>query len=276
VREYWLILGRDSLITSPLTSYTDQILSIHKSKSSQGFSLDIPLIMLTASILKVYYWFGTHFDTSLLVQAVIMIGVQGVLLKVALENRPSRTGVAGGLPFRDEKQTWKRPGSFWQWRAAKNYYSFLTTFTLSFAVSTALLSPTSLFEPYTSLLGYVGLAIEAMLPVPQLLSNASAQSCKGFRFSVLISWLLGDVMKMIYFFRGAGSAVPWSFKACGLFQMACDIGLGLQYAAYGEGPPDLPEVVEKEREMSHMMHGRSSTPSQGVMRANSRDGTGKS
>lgn len=37
---------------SPITSYADQIASIHRSKTSDGFSLDIPLIMLMASILK--------------------------------------------------------------------------------------------------------------------------------------------------------------------------------------------------------------------------------
>jgi hypothetical protein len=42
----------NSLVTSPLTSYLDQILSIHRNRSSAGFSLDIPLIMLVASILK--------------------------------------------------------------------------------------------------------------------------------------------------------------------------------------------------------------------------------
>lgn len=40
------------IIASPITSYGDQILSMHKNKSSAGFSLDIPFIMLTASILK--------------------------------------------------------------------------------------------------------------------------------------------------------------------------------------------------------------------------------
>ena len=43
---------RYSLITSPLTSYADQIYSIHRTRTSSGFSLDIPLIMLVASILK--------------------------------------------------------------------------------------------------------------------------------------------------------------------------------------------------------------------------------
>lgn len=41
-----------SLVLSPLISYSDQIYSIHRSKNSAGFSLDIPLIMLVASIFK--------------------------------------------------------------------------------------------------------------------------------------------------------------------------------------------------------------------------------
>ena len=40
------------IITSPVTSYGDQIWSMNKNRSSAGFSLDIPLIMLVASILK--------------------------------------------------------------------------------------------------------------------------------------------------------------------------------------------------------------------------------
>ena len=40
------------IATSPITSYADQIYSIHKTRSSTGFSIDIPLIMLVASILK--------------------------------------------------------------------------------------------------------------------------------------------------------------------------------------------------------------------------------
>lgn len=37
---------------SPVLSYGDQALAMHRSKSSAGFSLDIPLIMLVASILR--------------------------------------------------------------------------------------------------------------------------------------------------------------------------------------------------------------------------------
>lgn len=37
---------------SPVLSYGDQALAMHRSKSSAGFSLDIPLIMLVASFLR--------------------------------------------------------------------------------------------------------------------------------------------------------------------------------------------------------------------------------
>lgn len=40
------------IILSPIISYSDQIMAMHRSKSSAGFSLDIPLIMLIASFLR--------------------------------------------------------------------------------------------------------------------------------------------------------------------------------------------------------------------------------
>lgn len=43
------------IVTSPVTSYADQIWTMSKNRSSAGFSLDIPLIMLVASILKYVY-----------------------------------------------------------------------------------------------------------------------------------------------------------------------------------------------------------------------------
>jgi solute carrier family 66, member 2 len=40
------------LILSPILSYSDQAIAMYRQKSSAGFSLDIPLIMLVASMLK--------------------------------------------------------------------------------------------------------------------------------------------------------------------------------------------------------------------------------
>lgn len=97
-----------------------------------------------------------------------------------------------------------------------------------------ILLPEPIFTPYTSLLGYIGLGIEAFLPVPQILSNHRARSCKGFRLSVLVNWLIGDAMKMSYLFLST-EKITWAFRGCGLFQAMCDCYLGVQYWMFGEG-----------------------------------------
>ena len=113
-----------SLVLSPILSYADQIRSMRARRSSAGFSLDIPLLMLAASLLKLAYWPGARFAPSLVVQAVVTLAVQVVLLKVALDGRPSaRRGgwgggrLGGGPEEGEEEEEGKgRPWGFWRWR----------------------------------------------------------------------------------------------------------------------------------------------------------------
>jgi len=239
------------LVLSPITSYADQIFSIHRSKSSDGFSLDIPLIMLVASILKVFYWFGAFYSNSLLLQACLMIVVQAILLKVALDNRPP-IGAKNGLehmPFSNHAgdgtlQTLlsgRRPYDFWRWTNARPYYQFLAYMTSSLLAVHVLLPFISGSPAYIALLGYAGLAVEAILPLPQIVKNHNARSCKGFRLSVIANWLAGDVMKMSYFFLSS-EIIPWPFRLCGMFQACCDSYLGLQFYMYGASPAPSREV----------------------------------
>jgi hypothetical protein len=216
---------------------------MHRARSSAGFSLDIPLIMLVASILKVYYWFGAHFSTSLLVQALLMICVHLLLLHVALTNRspPSH------LPFQ-HKDVSNRPYDFWQWRAPRPYWTFITYFTGVLLVLHLVMSSTSIFVPYTDLLGMVALTIEATLPLPQLLANYQRRGCKGFRPSVIVNWVIGDTFKMWFFFASSNGEVPWAFKACGIFQACCDLGLAAQYLIWGDGPVGV-EGLGREKEV---------------------------
>jgi hypothetical protein len=205
---------------------------MHKSRSSTGFSLDIPLIMLLASILKIYYWFGSHFSTSLLIQAILMILVHVLCLHVALTHRPA----ASHLPFQVTHQVSKRPWGFWQWRNARPYWTFLSYFSLGLLVVQILMSTTTLFTAYTEILGAIALTIEATLPLPQLYSNYTRKGCRGFRPSVIVNWVIGDTFKMWFFFASSSGEVPWAFKACGIFQATCDLGLALQYLVWGDGP----------------------------------------
>jgi hypothetical protein len=71
----------------------------------------------------VFYYPGAKFDTSLLIQSFIMIAIQVVLLKVALDHRPSARGnLEAGVPFAGSREGdlgVKRPYDFWQWRSPK-------------------------------------------------------------------------------------------------------------------------------------------------------------
>jgi len=94
---------------------------------------------------------------------------------------------------------------------------------------------------YISFLGYLGLAIEAILPLPQIFKNYNARSCNGFRLSVIANWLAGDAMKMSYFFLST-DYIPWPFRMCGIFQASCDCFLAFQFYMYGGSPAPPGEV----------------------------------
>lgn len=165
-----------------------------------------------------------------------MVVVQIVLLYVALVNRPA-IGAQYSLnqPFvgaLEERTLANRPYDFWQWRSRRPFWQFLAYYTIAVAALQVFIGQHAL---YTSIQGYVALGVEAVLPIPQILENQRNESCKGFRLTVLVNWLIGDAFKMTYFFLSE-AGVPWSFKLCGLFQAACDCYLGVQYWMFGEGP----------------------------------------
>ncbi|OAA61123.1 hypothetical protein SPI_05147 [Niveomyces insectorum RCEF 264] len=245
------------LVLSPILSYGDQAVSMSRKRSSAGFSLDIPLIMLVASLLRIFYYPGAHFDRALLAQSCLMVVVQVLLLKIALDHRPlpSSKGGEAAMPFvgltpgsgggggggRTRSNSVggglfaTRPYNFWQWRSPKPYWQFLLYFFLTLVALEIVLGPfTGVYAAYSALIGYIGLSVEATLPLPQIRANAQARSCRGFRASVLVSWLAGDAMKMYWFFTST-TAIPWAFKLCGMFQACCDMILGIQYMLYGDG-----------------------------------------
>jgi hypothetical protein len=232
------------LIASPVLSYADQALSMHRSKSSAGFSLDIPLIMLVASVFRIFYYFGAKYDIALLIQSFCNIFMQLILLKIALDHRPSPSSRGGdaSIPFagsRDGLSGLRRPYNFWKWRSPKPYWQFLLYLLVVLTVLELLVAPfESIYPAYSAIIGYIGLSVEATLPLPQLYANAQSGSCKGFRFSVLASWIIGDSMKMFWFFT-ATTEIPLAFKLCGIFQAICDGLIGVQYFVYGSQSPTV-------------------------------------
>lgn len=227
---------------------------------------------------RIFYYPGARFDSALLIQSFLMVIMQVLLLKIALDHRPGPASKGGdaALPFAGASKEgfWERPRpySFWQWRSPKpyveerlallcpwhwltrrshSYWQFLLyLFILLIALELILAPFTGVYAMYSVLLGYIGLSVEATLPLPQIFSNIRSRSCKGFRLSVLVSWLAGDTMKMFWFFTSV-TQIPWAFKLCGIFQAGCDAFLGIQYLMYGRGE-DHKVKVESPMPLDHL------------------------
>ncbi|SCV05958.1 LANO_0H18932g1_1 [Lachancea nothofagi CBS 11611] len=73
---------------TPLISYGTTVLSIRKSKTALGFSIDICATMLLASIFRISYYLITPYDVVLLRQSLVMIFIQLILLRTSLHYRP--------------------------------------------------------------------------------------------------------------------------------------------------------------------------------------------
>lgn len=84
------------MIIAPLIGYVDQYRTISKTKSSDGFSTLISFILVTANILRIFYWFGKRFSIVMLFQSLAMIVCQIIMLYICTKY-PSNTSKGNRL-----------------------------------------------------------------------------------------------------------------------------------------------------------------------------------
>ncbi|KAG7660796.1 uncharacterized protein J8A68_005758 [[Candida] subhashii] len=118
-----------------------------------------------------------------------------------------------------------RPGQFWQWKLEEMYWRFLIVFAGGFGILTGLFYRV---EMYGSIIGTLGLFIESLLPLPQILLLNRLQSVENFKIILLLSWLGGDCIKISYLLFGTNN-ISAIFIIAGLFQMSLDIYIAVQY-----------------------------------------------
>lgn len=123
---------------------------------------------------------------------------------------------------------YRRPFDFWQWAEARSYWKFLLRFVLGFGILTAIFRNNIAFG---NILGFMGLFIESLLPLPQILLLNRLQSVKNFKVVLLLSWLGGDCTKISYLIFGTDNATA-IFMFAALFQMSLDILVAYQFLTY--------------------------------------------
>lgn len=120
---------------------------------------------------------------------------------------------------------YQRPKLFWQWLEEIKYWKFLINFAIFFGILTAIFHKN---ETYGSFIGILGLFIESLLPLPQILMLNRLKSTKNFKIILLLSWLGGDCTKISYLVFGTDN-ISIIFILAGLFQMSLDILIAFQY-----------------------------------------------
>lgn len=82
------------LVFGPTLGYIPQYKEIMVSQDPSGFSPLVCFILISANILRVFFWVLKGFELSLLLQSIVMIAAQLTLLelivRVRLRGRPSK------------------------------------------------------------------------------------------------------------------------------------------------------------------------------------------
>ncbi|UZJ55903.1 hypothetical protein CBS101457_005223 [Exobasidium rhododendri] len=137
-------------------------------------------------------------------------------------------GLRTGSKNRLDGSSGSRPFGFWTWHSMSSYLIFLALLVLFLGILQLLVG---YFQTYVSLLGFFALGLESTLPIPQAIANQQRRSLSGFRLSVLIGWLGGDLFKTFYFLFQKS---PLQFTICALFQLSIDFVIAAQMHFFRE------------------------------------------
>ncbi|KAG7571323.1 hypothetical protein FFLO_00675 [Filobasidium floriforme] len=232
-------LAAVGMAVGPPLIYVDQVRKILKARDSSGFSIDICAVVIIANITRCFFYLGHRFETSLIVQSILLITSQLFLLSLCIHNRPTRSSQER---IDNEQQSFasrmlkQRPFNFWQWDRLGSYLEFLAGFIVVMVIiHFALGWSSSVVES----LGLIALGLESTLPIPQLLSNYRRRSTEGFSDLVLAGWLGGDIFKTGFYLARHS---PMQFTICGAITVLLDLCVLAQRLIYRDrAPQNLPE-----------------------------------
>lgn len=204
--------------------YIPQYREIQRSGNTEGFSTHVCLVLLVANILRLFFWFGRHFEVTLVWQSIVLIFTMLALLHLCCDLQQSSTLTTSRHLFTDFD-----PKYFWAWSRFLDYIQFCLSFTMVCLLLTYLLIDSQLF---VETLGFTAVLIEAMLGVPQLCRNFKNKSTAGMSVKMVLMWTLGDIFKTAYFII---NATPVQFWVCGALQICIDIAIFFQVFTYEKG-----------------------------------------
>lgn len=216
-------LASSVMVLGGALPYVPQYQEIQRSSNTEGFSTRVCFVLLIANILRILFWMGKQFETTLLLQSIVMILTMFSMLHLCCSVHNSNR-----VSTRQHRLSDLNLQYFWKWSSFEDYLLFCFGFTVLSSVVTLLLLDSAVF---VETLGSLALMFEAMLGLPQLLQNLDNKSTKGMSVKMVLLWTAGDVFKTSYFVLNESPAQFW---VCGSVQILIDVSILLQVLIYNQ------------------------------------------
>ncbi|KAF9115154.1 PQ-loop repeat-containing protein 1 [Mortierella sp. AM989] len=191
------------MVVGPVSGYFHQYYTMHKMKTSIGFS------SVTCGVLLV-----SRFDVALLYQSILMTIVQIFLLELCVRFYPWTVQLP--VPV-----THSIPSS--RLNANNNNANINRGNSSTSSINTSR-SNSRISSPNA-------LGIEATVPLPQAIQNYRSKSTAGFSPAILLMWVIGDSFKTYYYIK---TSAKYQFVGCGIIQLCIDCVIITQTVIYSK------------------------------------------
>jgi hypothetical protein len=244
------------MIFSPSIGYIAQAMKFKETKSSEGFSKYMCLILLFANLLRIFFWIGKQFTIVLLYQSIIVILSQFYLIhqslkydkSIKLDNKIEKSKEKIIKDYLKISHLFKSE-NFWKWENELEYYKFIIIFIISFSVMSNLIGFQN--KIFIDIIGLISAFLESIIGIPQIKNNFITKNVSNISFIMIFMWLGGDIFKTIYYIY---SNSPIQMIFCGFLVIFLDIILSFQIIIYSENKSNENKKFYKDEEAMDLIN----------------------
>ena len=209
-----------SFVLLPCVGYIHQYMKIVSLKNTEGFSKKISFINIMSNLFRIFFWFGEHYEKTILLNSIIGIILQLPLLRICIKFDKKLQKDESIYRFFNLKE-------FWNWPYFLDYLFFLVFISSFISTISSIIGYEN--KLYVFLLGTISTIIGAFTGIPQIYELYTTKNPNTISFLLIFWWLSGDIFKFLYFFL---RNTPIILKMCVLFQLNTNIVLALQIIYY--------------------------------------------
>ena len=216
-----------AMIIAPSLTYVFQIIKFNKTKSSQGFSKFICLLIFLGNLLRIFFWFGKRFKKTLLYQSILTVILQIILvhyfmkyqnkklylqdIKVPSTNKQLKIEKKNNInliknyiaayfskTFKPKMFNLSKIFSikiFWNWQEEIEYYKFMVLMLIILSILFSIFRKNNLF---LQIIGSLSASFEALTCFPQIVENCRTKVTKNISFIMVVCWFFGDSFRFGY------------------------------------------------------------------------------